>query len=218
MPSLANKVASDAPTFSPALIRATLDVISTVPLLILVGMLRTCQQVSHVEHTLSPVRCWEALSMLQHKVDFVAQQCFMSEVCAVRGVLTQLLTCLSCTRPDHTVQYQVTNNVSQCTFVTAKPLRRQQTTGHTWKKLVDEGSRPVPPAGTSTSLGATRPTRAGAPTLNFMISSRIVFNSPCVPKRELGNDHQASNRHSCYARQQGSYCCENNTNIPDELL
>ena len=43
-------------------------------------------------------------------------------------------------------------------------------TGHleealdTWKKLVWEGSRPVLPAGTVTSTGATRPTRAGAPT------------------------------------------------------
>ena len=34
----------------------------------------------------------------------------------------------------------------------------------TWKKLVCEGSRPVLPAGTVTSMGATRPTRAGAPT------------------------------------------------------
>lgn len=53
MPSLANKVASDAPTFSPALIKATLDVISTVPLLILVGMLSTysksCKQVAAAE-------------------------------------------------------------------------------------------------------------------------------------------------------------------------
>ena len=41
-----------------------------------------------------------------------------------------------------------------------------------WKKDVCEGSRPVLPSGTTTSLGATRPTRAGAPTLNLLISSR----------------------------------------------
>ena len=41
-----------------------------------------------------------------------------------------------------------------------------------WKKDVCEGSRPVLPSGTTTSFGATRPTRAGAPTLNLLISSR----------------------------------------------
>lgn len=42
MPSLDSRVASDPPTFSPALIRCTSDTISTVPLLILVGMFRAC--------------------------------------------------------------------------------------------------------------------------------------------------------------------------------
>ena len=45
-------------------------------------------------------------------------------------------------------------------------------TPRAWKKDVCEGSRPVLPSGTTTSLGATRPTRAGAPTLNLLISSR----------------------------------------------
>ena len=43
----------------------------------------------------------------------------------------------------------------------------------TWKKEVWDGSSPVLPAGTDTELGATRPTRAGAPTLYLLISSRI---------------------------------------------
>ena len=43
----------------------------------------------------------------------------------------------------------------------------------TWKKEVWDGSSPVLPAGTDTELGATRPTRAGAPTLYLPISSRI---------------------------------------------
>lgn len=34
----------------------------------------------------------------------------------------------------------------------------------TWKKEVWDGSRPVLPGGTTTSMGATSPTRAGAPT------------------------------------------------------
>jgi len=34
----------------------------------------------------------------------------------------------------------------------------------TWKKEVWDGSSPVLPGGTTTSIGATRPTRAGAPT------------------------------------------------------
>lgn len=45
--------------------------------------------------------------------------------------------------------------------------------GLTWKKDVCEGSMPVPPAGMKTSLGASRPTRAGAPTLYLLISSLI---------------------------------------------
>ncbi len=42
MPSLDSRVASEPPTFSLALIRWTSDTISTVPLLILVGMFRAC--------------------------------------------------------------------------------------------------------------------------------------------------------------------------------
>jgi hypothetical protein len=34
----------------------------------------------------------------------------------------------------------------------------------TWKKDVWDGSRPVLPGWTTTSIGATKPTRAGAPT------------------------------------------------------
>lgn len=44
MPSLDSRVASDAPTLSPAVISLTSLTISTVPLLILVGMLRACRQ------------------------------------------------------------------------------------------------------------------------------------------------------------------------------
>lgn len=46
----------------------------------------------------------------------------------------------------------------------------------TWKKEVWEGSKPVLPGGTTTSMGATRPTRAGAPTyqqLKFQERMRI---------------------------------------------
>ncbi|MFS8017566.1 hypothetical protein Hanom_Chr15g01381911 [Helianthus anomalus] len=42
MPSLARRAASDEPTLSPFLMSSTGVIISTVPLLILVGMLRTC--------------------------------------------------------------------------------------------------------------------------------------------------------------------------------
>ncbi|KFM29127.1 hypothetical protein F751_5483, partial [Auxenochlorella protothecoides] len=93
MPSLARRVAWEAPTFSPGLIRCTSDTISTVPLLILVEMFRA------------------------------------------------------------------------------------------WKKEVWDGSMPVFPAYTVTSLGATRPTRAGAPTLNSWILSRTSFRSPWVKIR-----------------------------------
>lgn len=44
MPSLASSVASEAPTFSPVLTRGQSVVISTVPLLIFVGMFRACEQ------------------------------------------------------------------------------------------------------------------------------------------------------------------------------
>jgi hypothetical protein len=40
---------------------------------------------------------------------------------------------------------------------------------------------PVPPAGMKTSLGASRPTRAGAPTLYLLISSLI-----CGGQQEVG--------------------------------
>ena len=49
MPSLASRVASDPPTFSPGLIRCTSDTISTVPLLILVGMAKACASAPRVE-------------------------------------------------------------------------------------------------------------------------------------------------------------------------
>jgi hypothetical protein len=39
----------------------------------------------------------------------------------------------------------------------------------TWKKEVWEGSSPVFPGGTTTSTGATSPTRAGAPTYKGVI-------------------------------------------------
>ena len=42
MPSLASSVASEPPTFSPLVISATSDTISTVPRLILVGMFSAC--------------------------------------------------------------------------------------------------------------------------------------------------------------------------------
>ena len=48
----------------------------------------------------------------------------------------------------------------------------------TWKKLVWEGSRPVLPAGTITSHGATRPTRAGAPTcISCTVSINVLDES-----------------------------------------
>jgi hypothetical protein len=43
----------------------------------------------------------------------------------------------------------------------------------TWKKEVWEGSSPVLPGGTTTSTGATRPTRAGAPTCRK--NTRIII-------------------------------------------
>ncbi|KAK8364086.1 hypothetical protein E1A91_A03G196100v1 [Gossypium mustelinum] len=46
----------------------------------------------------------------------------------------------------------------------------------TWEKDVCEGSTPVLPIGTTTSMGATRPTRAGAPTLYLATSSLTCFN------------------------------------------
>mmetsp|Transcript_22829 Transcript_22829/g.63106 ORF Transcript_22829/g.63106 Transcript_22829/m.63106 type:complete len:221 (+) Transcript_22829:188-850(+) len=49
-----------------------------------------------------------------------------------------------------------------------------------WKKEVWEGSIPVDPAGTCTSQGAIRFTRAGAPTLYLLISSFTSFRSPLV--------------------------------------
>ncbi len=56
MPSLANRVASDPPTFSDCLTRCTSDTISTHPLLILVGMLRACRgTLLNQMSTLSPV-------------------------------------------------------------------------------------------------------------------------------------------------------------------
>jgi hypothetical protein len=51
---------------------------------------------------------------------------------------------------------------------------------------------PVPPAGMKTSLGASRPTRAGAPTLYLLISSLIY-------RREDAAERQArvgSNRYT----------------------
>jgi hypothetical protein len=38
----------------------------------------------------------------------------------------------------------------------------------TWKKEVWDGSSPVLPGGTTTSIGATKPTRAGAPTYTII--------------------------------------------------
>jgi hypothetical protein len=64
--------------------------------------------------------------------------------------------------------------------------------GLTWKNDVCEGSMPVPPAGMKTSLGASRPTRAGAPTLYLLISSLIY-------SREDAGERQArvgSNRYT----------------------
>jgi len=43
----------------------------------------------------------------------------------------------------------------------------------TWKKEVWDGSRPVLPGGTTTSIGATRPTRAGAPTCENQIQQNF---------------------------------------------
>ena len=56
--------------------------------------------------------------------------------------------------------------------------------GRAWKKEVCEGSRPVLPAGTTTSFGATRPTRAGAPTLYLFTSSRSCA-APAPGKRHV---------------------------------
>ncbi|KAG4159895.1 hypothetical protein ERO13_D02G201150v2 [Gossypium hirsutum] len=50
----------------------------------------------------------------------------------------------------------------------------------TWEKEVCEGSSPVLPGGMTTSMGATRPTRAGAPTLYLATSSLTCFKSPLV--------------------------------------
>lgn len=47
----------------------------------------------------------------------------------------------------------------------------------TWKKEVCDGSSPVLPGGTTTSTGATRPTRAGAPTCK----KRFYFRSVLAP-------------------------------------
>ena len=49
-----------------------------------------------------------------------------------------------------------------------------------WKNDVCEGSMPVPPEGMVTSLGASRPTRAGAPTLYLAISSFTADRSVLV--------------------------------------
>ena len=46
MPSFASSVASDAPTLSPVFTSWTSAVISTVPLLILVGMFRACNNIT----------------------------------------------------------------------------------------------------------------------------------------------------------------------------
>lgn len=46
----------------------------------------------------------------------------------------------------------------------------------TWKKEVWDGSSPVLPGGTTTSIGATKPTRAGAPTC-IIIRMRYKLDS-----------------------------------------
>ena len=133
MPSLASRVASEPPTFSPALIRCTSFTISTVPLLILVGMFSACGQPSAVS---SQSPAFQACSV---------PSCWPFNKAEIKSSVPG----------------------------------QQHSKGQTWKKDVWEGSSPVPPAGTCTSLGATRPTRAGAPTLYLLISSLTFARSPC---------------------------------------
>jgi len=118
MPSFASSVASEAPTLLPSWISCTSAAISTVPLLIFVGMLRACGSQTGRLSTCSGTKVGICL----------------------RGA-----------------------GVLEC--VGFPP---------TWKKLVCEGSRPVLPAGTMTSVGATRPTRAGAPTCGRISRHRFV--------------------------------------------
>mmetsp|Transcript_27974 Transcript_27974/g.27652 ORF Transcript_27974/g.27652 Transcript_27974/m.27652 type:complete len:221 (+) Transcript_27974:398-1060(+) len=70
----------------------------------------------------------------------------------------------------------------RCTSLTISmvPLLILVAIPRAWKKEVWEGSMPVGPAGTRTSLGATTPTRAAAPTLYLSISAFTSFRSPLV--------------------------------------
>lgn len=63
------------------------------------------------------------------------------------------------------------------------PAPIQHTASHTWstwKKDVCPGSHPVGPGGTITSMGAMEPTRAGAGTRWFSMTSRMSPSSPLV--------------------------------------
>lgn len=104
-------------------------------------------------------------------IQYFANQALKQQ--AAFGCLVLELNCLTVSGTESCAKRQLVTNNNQ------HDSNHFSHRGQTWKKLVDEGSSPVPPAGTSTELGATRPTRAGAPTLNFMISSRMLFNSPC---------------------------------------
>jgi hypothetical protein len=82
----------------------------------------------------------------------------------------------------------------RCTFwvISMVPLLILVAIPRAWKKEVWEGSMPVPPEGMCTSLGASRPTRAGAPTLYLAISSfrsassALVKMMPTLPTWEGG--------------------------------
>lgn len=69
--------------------------------------------------------------------------------------------------------------------ITAKirKLMRKKVWWWTWKKEVWDGSSPVFPGGTTTSVGAIRPTRAGAPTYSSLETHEIRFSGYMSSKK-----------------------------------
>lgn len=183
-------------TLSPVLIRCTSAVISTEPLLILVGMFSTWwaeqgrrggageQDVRRgARGEGQPARqkkcCAECMARALAACAQHAGACWPlrhfrlppSQSSQKPGSsLPALCTCRAIPHPHACSALKKRGKRPAASGLPTPPHPTKH--AHTWKNEVWEGSMPVLPAGMVTSLGATRPTRAGAPTLNSLITLR----------------------------------------------
>ena len=166
MPSLASRVASEAPTFSPAVISLTSLTISTVPLLIFVGMDRACAK--H-QLTRTVICSLDTCTDKSCTTGFGPLLCTASGVCSNRyppARVDGLQSTRGNKRIVRTRGHHVFEGIQGAMLSPHLTMQALSTTRKTicspmsmitWKKLVWEGSSPVLPAGTDTSTGDTRP-------------------------------------------------------------